>query len=216
MNLSVETWIVGFGLFLAIWYFGASVYNRRRGLDIYHWLQADLDEFGGELTGKWLGSSGSGAQLHIHKADPPFKTLDIIYLLTSRELLPLFLVDLARGKRDQLIIKAEIRPHFIGEVEIVPEKSSLARQMRSEQNKPWTINSLSHRLISGLRGSDGSKLHQALEPFIGKYGANIRRISWSRKVPHLIITLSLAGLFEKGGSASDLYADLKTIMDQIA
>lgn len=216
MNLSVETWIVGFGLFLVIWYFGASVYNRRRGLTIYHWIQADLDDFGGEVSGKWLGSSGSGAQLHIHKAAPPFKTLDIIYLLTSRELLPLFLVDLLRGKRDQLIIKTEIRPHFIGEVEIIPEKSSLARQMHSEQDKPWTINALPHQLISGLRGSDGSKLQQALEPFTEKYGSNIRRISWGRKAPHLIITLSLAGLFEKGGSASDLYTDLKTIVDQIA
>jgi hypothetical protein len=216
MNLSIETWIVGFGLFLVIWYFGASVYNRRRGLAIYHWIMSGLDDFGGEVSGKWLGSSGSGAQLHVHGAAPPFKTLDIIYLLTSRELLPLFLVDLMRGKRDQLIIKTEIRPHFIGEVEVLPEKSSLTRQMQSEQNKPWTINTLSHQLISGLRGSDGSKLQQALEPFAEKYGANIRRISWGRKAPHLIIMLSLTGLFDKDGSASALYADLKTIVDQIA
>lgn len=215
MKLTTENIIIGLVALLALWYLVAMIFNRRRGLSIYHWLKNDLDKLGGEASGKWIGTPGSGAQLHIHKANPPFRNLDVIYLLASRELLPLFLLDLARGKRDQLIVKAEIRPHIIGEVEVVPENSKLSRQLQSDREHPWDIKSLHPHFMMGTRGSDSLKAADALAPFIDKYKTSIHHISWSRKKPHLIVTLSLANLYEKDGSAAELYTDLQAIIERL-
>src|SRR5574341_170242 len=117
MEISPEQVVVGIGIFLAVWYLLASMFNRRRGIAIYYWLKAGLDRLGSEVSGKWIGSSGSGAHLKVNKATAPFKQVEIIYLLASRELLPLFLFDLLRGKRDRLILKGEVRQPIHGELE---------------------------------------------------------------------------------------------------
>lgn len=207
MNLTPEAIVGGLGILLAVWYLFASIYNRRRGIAIYNWLRAGLETLGGKVSGRWLGSSGSGAELRIQDANPPFKALDIIYLLASRELLPLFLVNLLRGKRDRLIVKMTLRFNPRGEMEAVPARSGLARQMRSRHDRPWRIEDGPHGLVTGARGG-GDVLRIASMPLLEKYGDRVIQLSWAEKSPHLIATLSLAGLYEKGGSAAGLYADL--------
>jgi hypothetical protein len=215
MVVTPERAIVGLGIFLALWYLGASIFNRRRGLAVFYWLRDDLEQFGGEIASRWLGSSGSGARIQIHKADPPYRDLEIAYLLASRELLPLFLVDLLRDKRDQLIFKARLRSSYPGEVEVVPAAGSLARQMKGESDRPWDIDDGPSGLLIGMRRQGGEKLRDALTPLLNKYGAHVRHISWSQKAPHLIVVLSLAGLFEKGGSAAGLYDDLTALVTRV-
>lgn len=211
MTITPEYIVAALGIALALWYLVASIFNRRRGIAVYRWLQRGLDRFGGEVAGRWIGSSGSGAQIQVRKATPPFKELDIIYLLASRELLPLFLVDLLRGKRDRLIVKATLRSAHAGELEVVQAASGLARQMRAEKAQPWRVEEVPGSLLVGVRGKSAEELHTALTPLIEKYGDHIQRISWSKKAPHLIVILSLADLYEKGGSAAGLYDDLAAV-----
>lgn len=211
MQLTPEKIVVGLGILLALWYLGASIFNRRRGIAVFHWLRNPLDRFGGDIASRWIGSSGSGAEIKVIKAEPPFRQIDVIYLLASRELLPLWLFDLARGKRDRLIYKAALRRSFGGEVEAVPARSGLARQMRASPEEPWLMEDGPHNLIVGRRGSGTDLAHTALTPFLQKYGTNLQRLSWTRQAPHLIVILSLAGLFDRGGSASDLYDDLEAL-----
>jgi hypothetical protein len=208
MKLTPETILVGLGIFLAVWYLFASIFNRQRGLAIFHWLRDGMGQLGGEVASRWIGSSGSGAQIQVRKANPPFRDIEIIYLLASRELLPLFLVDLLRGKRDQLIVKARLRTTHPGEVEVAPARSGKVRRMRAESEQPWSIKDGPHGLLVGTRGRSTQRQHAALAPFLDKYGLRVRHISWSNKAPHLIVILSLVGLFEKGGSAAGLYDDL--------
>lgn len=215
MQVSPEKAIVGLGIFLALWYLVASIFNRRRGLTVYRWLQSGLDRLGGELAAKWLGSSGSGARIQVRQADAPFRDLEIVYLLASRELLPLFLVDLLRGKRDQLIVKARLRSSYSGEVEIVPSHGGLARQLRNEQEHPWAIEEGPADLLLATRWGGTDKQLTALAPLLDKYAPLVRRISWSKKVPHLIVILSLAGLYEKGGSAAGLFDDLSALAGSV-
>jgi len=211
MSFTPETVLVGLGILLVLWYLFASIFNRRRGLAIFHWLRSDLDQLGGEVASRWIGSSGSGARIQVHKANPPFRDLEIVYLLASRELLPLFLFDLLRGKRDQLIVKARLRTSHPGEVEVAPARSGRARQMTTERERPWSVEDGPHELLVGTRGHGAQRQRAALIPFLDKYGLHVRNISWSRKAPHLIVILSLAGLYEKGGSAAGLYEDLAAL-----
>jgi hypothetical protein len=210
MRLSPESLVVGLGIFLAFWYLFASIFNRRRGIAVFHWLRNDIDQLGGEVASRWLGSSGSGARIQVRKTDAPFRDLEITYLLASRELLPLFLVDLLRGKRDRLVVRARLRSSPAGEVEMVRSNSSLARRMRAEDQRPWRIEDAPHGLLVGTRGHGANRQQAALAPFLDKYGPHVQHISWSKQAPHLILVLSLADLYEKDGSASGFYDDLTT------
>lgn len=207
MQIQPETIVVGFGIFLALWYLVASIYNRRRGIAVYRWLHDGLEDLGGEVSGRWIGSSGSGAELKITGINPPFRDLQVIYLLASRELLPLFLVDLARGKRDRVIIKATLKANPDAELEAVRARSGLAHAMRSEKNRPWAITEAPQGFLLGGRGS-ADPLRTATLPLLEKYAAQIIQVSWAKKAPHLIAILSLDGLFQKGGSADGLYDDI--------
>lgn len=208
MDPSTQSILIGLVILLALWYLGASIFNRRRGLAIFQWLRADLERLGGEISASWIGSSASGARIQVHKTDPPFRDLEVVYLMASRELLPLFLVDLLRGKRDQVIIKARLRSIIHSEIEIVPAQSGLARKMRAEKQQPWDIQDGPHNLLIGTRGRKPDAPLESLDPLLKKYGPHIRQVSLSSKAPHLIVILSLAGLYKKGDSAAGLFDDL--------
>ncbi len=206
-QLTPEYIVVGLGIFLALWYLFASIYNRRRGLSVYRWLQGGLDQLGGELSGRWIGSSGSGAELTVRRADAPLKEFQLIYLLASRELLPLFLFDLLRGKRDRLIVRATLRDMYPGEVQIFPAGSGETRRLRS-QPAEWALQDGPHNLVIGLQGREAPKIVEALVPFLEKYGSHLIQLTWSKKTPHLITIFALSGVYEKDGSAETFYKDL--------
>jgi hypothetical protein len=215
MTFTPEQLVVGLGIFLALWYLGASIYNRRRGIAVYRWLHAGLSDLGGEVSGRWIGSSGSGARLSVHKTNPPIKEFEIIYLLASRELLPLFLADIVRGKTDRVIVKATLVSNPASELMIVPAHSSLANQMRSDRKNSWELSDGPHGLVIGKLGRGAEALEAASAPFVEKYGAHIIEMSFARKPPHLIAILSLSGLFKAGEDASALYTDLKAVASAI-
>ena len=100
-------WIViGLCGFLVAWYVIFAYLNRRRGLQIYRWLRDGLEIFGPITNVKWIGSSGSGMQISLEKASAPFRTIEVVCLLETRELLPLWLVNRMRNKGDELILRA--------------------------------------------------------------------------------------------------------------
>lgn len=209
LQLTPESIVVLLGIVLALWYLIAAIYNRRRGVAIYRWLQAALNGFGGEVSGRWIGSSGSGAELVVRKATTPFKEIHLIYLLASRELLPLFLVDLLRNKRDRLIVKATLRSSLPAEIEVYPAQSLSARKLRSRQE--LTVEDGPHQLLIGVQGHDASKVKSALTPFLERYGSRLVSLSWSKKAPHLVLILTLDGLWAAGQSAASLYDDLTAL-----
>ncbi|MBN1312258.1 MAG: hypothetical protein JXB30_12635 [Anaerolineae bacterium] len=211
MAASPETLLVILGIFLVVWYLGASMFNRRRGVAIFRWLQAGLEHLGGEVNARWLGSSGSGAQIVVRKAKPPFRQVDIIYLLATRELLPLFLANLLRDKRDRLIVKLTLRSVLQGELEVVKARSPQARQLRAAENPPWQIAELPHGLLLGARGREGQKMQTALMPLLEKHAARIQSISWNKQPPHLIAVMAAHDLYEAGGTAASLYDELAAI-----
>ena len=104
-----QTIIIGLSIFLGLWYIIGSITNRRRGLETFRWLREALGTTGKVDEARWIGSSGSGARLTVSKANRPFQRIEVVFLLDSRELLPLWLVNLMRGKQDEMILKATLR-----------------------------------------------------------------------------------------------------------
>jgi len=212
MTASPETLLIILSIVLVIWYLGASIFNRRRGITIFRWLQAGLEHLGGEVNARWIGSSGSGAQIAIRKAKPPFRQVDLIYLLATRELLPLFLVNLLRDRPDRLIVKLTLRSVSQGEVEVVKARSPQARQLRTADEKSaWQLEELPHGLLLGARGREGQAMKAALMPLIEKHAARIHSISWNKQPPHLITIIAVRGLYEANGTAATLYDEFAAV-----
>ncbi|MBN1220518.1 MAG: hypothetical protein JXM69_16465 [Anaerolineae bacterium] len=208
--LTPEYIVTGLGLFLVGWYLVAAIYNRRFGLRTYRWLQRGLAELGDpkSVQASWIGSSGSGARIGMQRAKAPFRRLELVYLLESRELAPLWLVDMLRGKRDQLILRGTLRTKPTGELEVLPDKIRTRKDLQQKTTVSWTVKDGPHNLLIACRGSTEQQT-QWLTPFLEQYGPHLKHLSWGPQDPHLLIILRLAGLPKQ--EAVILFRDIRQV-----
>lgn len=188
---------VYFGVALVMWYVGASFYNRRLGVRTYRWLHAGMAGLGKITEAKWIGSSAAGARISVAQAARPFRQVEATFLLETRELLPLWLLNRLRGKRDALFARIQLRSVPRGELEVLPGNDGRLRNLESRsQPDPWTL--LDRQLPSGLRaagrGTGAKLLLDSVEPLLVALGPSVRHLSISRNAPHLILEVALAGL----------------------
>ncbi len=208
MQITPEQLLVTIGLVLAAWYLLALIYNRRRGHAAYRWLAGGLDVLGQSHESKWLGSAASGAQLIVTRAVQPFRRVEVVYLLESRELLPLWLFDLLRNKRDQLIFKALLRVKRQAEIEIAPAASRTAGRVRKRVDESWTTGEQGQFFVA-RRGREADLVLAALDSFLAVYGDQVRSISWSKGRPDVIAILALGPLLSTADDATELFTSLK-------
>jgi len=200
--------VMGLGLALVLWYFIAATYNRRFGVRIFRWLQRDFSKLGDSknIQSGWIGSSRSGAQIVIQPAHPPFQRLELVYLLQSRELAPLWLINILRGKQDLIIVRGILRRQPTGEVEVLPPRNRALAKMRQETASPWTFADGPHSLVIAQRGASAEQV-KWVKPFLDQYGAHLRRLSWGPQEPHLLIALRLDKLLQADAAA--FFRDLR-------
>lgn len=205
-----ETIAVYLGVFLLLWYGVAAYVNRRRGVRTFQWLKPGVQSLGEIAEARWMGSSGSGARLAVTKAKRPFQRLEVIFLLETRELLPLWLLNLLRGKRDTLILRAQLRSNPASEIEILPQGDRRLRSIQSEaEGEP--LRYIDSMEVGGFqaagRGSQVEQLLQMCKPLLEDLGEKVRRLSISRTAPNVILELNLSGLLET--TAEDLFRSLR-------
>lgn len=199
--------VIGVCTFLALWYGGGHLYNRRRGQRLFRWLKDGLDVLGGEVESGWLGSPATGARINITHANPPFRRMELTLLLQNREIMPVWLLSYLRGNRDWLIIKATLRAPRQGEVEIIPAKGPIIFGLRKDQKKPWMWQEGPYGLIIGYRGSQTKQQIAELKSWLETYGMHLRRFSWRKRDPHVQVQVEIAGLHK---ISSDVFlADLQ-------
>jgi hypothetical protein len=204
-----EQILVGVVLILAVWYVLASIYNRRRGYKIFAWLRDGVPVLGDRYQARWLGSAASGARIDLDRAKPPFRRVELIYLLESRELLPLWLFDLLRQKRDQVIFKGTVSHPRPAEIAIVPATGRAAVRVRAAGDESWHFTERDGLLIAG-RGPAATEVAANLAPLLQRYGRHVREISWSKNAPQLIAIFNLTHLPESG-PASELFQTLQSV-----
>jgi hypothetical protein len=199
--------VIGLCVLLTLWYGGGYLYNRRQGKRLFHWLEKGLGVLGGEHETGWIGSPASGARVNVIHASPPFRRLELTLLLENREMLPLWLLDHLRGKRDGLIIKATLRSPRRGEVEVVPAKERIAQGLRKEQEQPWACQTGPYGLVIAHRGSSTPQQVRPLEHWLEVYGMHLHRLSWRKTDPHVQLQLEVVGLLPT--SSETFLADLQ-------
>jgi hypothetical protein len=186
------------GIFLLIWYAVAAAYNRRRGVRVYRWLHPGLKSLGAITEAKWIGSSGSGARMAIAKPERPFRRVEAAFLLETRELLPLWLLNRLRGRRDALIIRADLRSAPRSEVEIVPPGDRRLRGIRADDKRgAWkTLTDLPAGFQGAGRGRDVDRAAQQSQALLESHSASIRHISIGLRSPQVIVEANLSALME--------------------
>ncbi len=169
--------------------------NRRRSKTLGLWLQSGLSVLGGQTRWKWIGTMTSGAQVAITGADKPLRQAEILYLLLTRELLPLWGIELLRGKRDLLVLRAELRTQPAQEFEVVPLRGSLRAALdRNPGPDPWQWQEMPAGLGLATHGTPDPRAAGALRAFLETYGPAIQRFSLRGRSPHAILFARLNGL----------------------
>jgi hypothetical protein len=205
--------VIGLCIFLALWYGGGYLYNRRHGQRLFRWLEMGLDVLGGEREAGWLGSPASGARINVTHAAPPFRRLEITLLLENREILPLWLLHRLRDTQDWLIIKATLRSPRRGEVEIVPARGRTAKDLRREQEQPWTWQERMDGLMAAYRDTSAQRQVTALNLWLDTYGVHLHRFSWRKTDPHIQLQMKAAGLLTT--PSETLMADLQAAVEGV-
>lgn len=184
-------WIVL--ILLVVSYLAGTWLNRRRSKAIGAWLQAGLGKLGGRVAWRWIRSMSSGAEVTVAEARPPFRQLQIGYYLLTREFAPLWGIELLRGKRDLLSVRADLRTPPGREFEIVPLQGKLRKELdRAGEGQQWQWTELSAGLGLATRGRPDQRLTQLATAFLEKYGFYVERFSLRRRAPHLIAFIRLS------------------------
>jgi hypothetical protein len=187
--------------------------NRQRSKTLGLWLQAGLGVLGGETRWKWVGSVSSGAQVTITGANRPFRQAEILYALLTRELLPLWGLELLRGKRDLLSLRADLRSQPAREFEVVPMRGSLRATLDSSAGElPWHWQEMPAGLGLATRGEADAKLVARVRLFLDQYGAYVERLSLRQRNPNLILFIRMTGLERR--PAREFLASVRRLMEE--
>jgi hypothetical protein len=180
---------------LVLSYLAGAWLNRRRGKAIGLWLQAGLAALGGKPAWKVTRSLSTGAEVTVYDAARPFRQVQASYFLMTREIMPLWGVELLRGKRDLLAIRADLGVQPVAEYELVPLQGKL-RTLLDEKagEQPWQWQEMPAGLGLATRGESSRATVQAIASFAKRHGPYIERLSLRPRQPHLKVFVKLAGL----------------------
>lgn len=201
--MDLGQWIaIGLSALMGLWFGVGTFYNRRRGIATYRWLQSGLQTLGKISEASWIGTSASGARLVVGGAESPFRRVEVIFLLESREILPLWLFNRIRKKQDEMILKAALRSVPVQEIEVYRQGDRQAQSLLAQSaDRNYQPESLveGFQMIRRLR--DDSNLADGITGFLAKYPRAIRRISFQRKTPHLMLRVDLPPLRDEAAES---------------
>lgn len=207
-------------LFVAVavvmgWFAGGVIWNIRRGNALLKWMQAGLPRLGPRTTLRWLGSSA--VQLGIEKAKPPFRRVEIVLALEPRDVPWFWLMARAQGRRDVLIVRAQLASPPALEYDLVAPGSWSERTSSSShgQGQPWQpepMEDLSFRAPATTRG-----LSRTIAPAIlqaaRKVQSRVWRLSSRREYPQLELHVPFPD--PRRDSAPQFFSALGTLAEQM-
>ena len=204
-------WIVL--IVLAAGYMAGTWYNRERALKLAKWLQIGLAIWNGRSDWRIGRTLGSGTEVIVTGTDRPFRAVALSFDLLAREFVPLWGIELLRGKRDLLALRGQLRFMPAVEWEIVPLEGKLRRLLdRSAGAKPWRWTELANGLGLATRAVPSAELVSRARAFSQQHGAHVERIALRKVDPHVLAFARLNGL-EKAPAAEFLRGVADLVME---
>jgi hypothetical protein len=185
--------------------------NRQRGKSFGKWIDEGLQSQGGRPLWTVVRSISSGAQATLRNPNAPFSSLEVGYFLLTREIPPLFGLELLRGKRDLLSIKADLRKSPAIEFDVVPMNGPLARELdRSAGDQPYTWVELSDGMGLATKAVNPQQVAARVRPFVERYGKSLQRLSVRQRQPNVILFMHLTGVQDR--PAKELFEALRRVV----
>jgi hypothetical protein len=168
---------------ILIWWPIGGFINSRRGQARMNWLQAGIRELGATGSTRWLRSFHSVGQLTVRDLREPFRSLDVLITLESRDNLILWLFrHLARGRRDEMIIQAEMIADPVQELEVgFRGRNSYDMYLYRQKENPFTQIEEKDGFRIARRGGEDNWAIERLRGFLKGPGKVIQRMSLQRR-----------------------------------
>ncbi|HEY6209970.1 MAG TPA: hypothetical protein VIW28_12975 [Gemmatimonadales bacterium] len=175
------------------WFAAGTHWNVRKGHRLLGWLQEGMPLLGAKTTLRWLGSSA--IELKVTNALAPLRSVDVLVVLEPRDLPFLWWLFHARGRRDLLIVRAQLgaTPRF--ELEALDLRAWSTRGIeRAVRRNQWTPVAVppGSPLVAYSRGASDAAarvLPIAVRPELSPV-----RVAVHHNSPHLEVQWTLAGL----------------------
>jgi hypothetical protein len=177
--------VVGLVLFVMLWFALGTQRNIRKGNDLLRWLQTGLPMLGRKATLRWLGSSA--VELGIATAEPPFRDATVVVVLEPRDVSLLWAYARSRGRRDFVIVRANLRraPRF--SMDVGDPRGWTGRPDAAEQD--WRTVEWPDGCVALVGpGADEATVRSAWDR-LGKASAGVWRLTVQPVVPHLEVHL---------------------------
>jgi len=190
-------------LFLG-WFAIGTHLNVRKGNQILKWIQSGLPLLGERTTIHWMGSSVM--ELKIAKAKSPFRNVETLAVFEPRDVPFLWGFTRWRGRRDLLIIRAQMEATPLFELEAFDPKGwTTSSTERDLKKKYWTQLNLgsASSLLAYYSGADGANAAKPLIDLAQRAGGSLVRLSLHRTIPNLEMHIRLPDL--KSQTAQNLF-----------
>ena len=131
-----QPWLLVLVFLVMGWFAVGVIWNIRRGNAILRWMQGGLPKLGEKTTLRWLGTSV--VELSIQRAKPPFRQVQVLLVLTPRDVPWLWLLAASRGRKDTLIVRGQLATAPRLEYEVASAQSWTGRRSIAEaRHRRW-------------------------------------------------------------------------------
>jgi hypothetical protein len=204
--------VIGVILFFG-WFVAGMWWNLRKGNASLRWLREGLPAIGERTTMRWLGTSV--VEMKIAKAKDPFRNAETLFVFEPRDVALLWAIARARGRRDLMIFRAQLRSAPAFELEAIAPKAWTTQGIaRNVRGKNWTqLDPGLPELETYYSGAAGATASKAMIDLAQSVGAKLVRVSVHRTVPNLEVHWHLPDPY--GAPARDLFSKLRQ-MSEIA
>jgi hypothetical protein len=174
------------------WFAIGTQFNIRRGHRLLRWLQGGLTLLGEKTTLRWLGSSA--LELKVQHARAPLRSAELFVVLEPRDLPILWWLFRARGRRDLLIVRADLPtpPRF--ELEALDPRAWSTRGLeRTLRRNRWSPIPLPPGSPLVAYGQGPASAASDVVPVATRPELALVRLAVHRTTPHLEVQWTLAG-----------------------
>jgi hypothetical protein len=170
------------------WFAAGTIWNVRLGRATLRWLQDGLPLLGARTTLRWLGSSV--VEMVIRDPRAPFESAALLVFLEPRDL-PWWPLSRARGRRDTLIIRGNLKKAPAVQFEALEPGSWSGREALPRVPPGWPADGS----VPRIHHEDPAALERAraLLAAAQRSGLHVRRLSVRRGEPHFQLHVALPG-----------------------
>lgn len=207
---------IAFLAVILLWFAFGTQRNIRKGERAMRWLQEGLPLLGPRTTLRWLGSSI--AELTIVEPQPPYRAAVLMVVLEPRDLGALWALSRARGRRDFLLFRLDLRRAPRWRADLIDPRAWTARHGRADdrpfdRETAWTDVAGGEVRVRHDAGADVAALRAFWER-LGRLSGGTWRISVRPLVPHVEIHLLLPAT--GSGDAPELIAAVRELSEAVA